>query len=301
MMAMAKSERYNGRKANLQSGEQLNKAYRTRRFVGRFFLYLFLCLTAAICLLPFYSMIISSTHSNSDIATKLLLLPGGQFLNNYHRLMQTINVWRGFANSLIIAVPATVLSLYASALTAYGFSKYRFRGSKLLFGSVLASMMVPGQLGIIGFFQLMHGFHMLNTYWPLILPGIANAFNVFFLRQICDDSISTELIEAARIDGAGEIAIFHKMALPLLMPGLSALGIFTFISNWNSFLNPLIILFDNNLQPLPVMIAMTQGSNFTDYGAQYVGVVMSVVPIIVLFAVLSKRIIGSLSVGALKG
>ncbi|MFB5189128.1 carbohydrate ABC transporter permease [Alicyclobacillus fastidiosus] len=301
-MAMAQSDQFESRQpSSVEEIRKLDRSYFVKRMVGRVIVYAILIFLTMVCLLPFYSMIISATHSNSDIATKLLLLPGGQLLANYHRLMQTVNVWRGFGNSIVIAVSSTVLSLYFSALTAYGFAKYRFKGSKLLFGSVLASMMVPGQLGIIGFFQLMHGFHMLNTYWPLILPSIANAFGVFFLKQICDESITDELIEAARIDGASEVRIFHRLALPLLMPGMSALAIFFFIGNWNSFLNPLIILFDNNLQPLPVMIAMTQGSNFTDYGAQYVGVAISVVPIIIVFAILSKRIIGGLSVGSLKG
>ncbi|MCL6442390.1 MAG: carbohydrate ABC transporter permease [Alicyclobacillus sp.] len=264
-------------------------------------IYVFLILLAVVCLLPFYSMIMASTCPNSDIARKLVLLPGDQFLANYHRLMATINIWRGFLNDLLITVTSTVLTLYASALTAYGFAKFRFRGSKFLFGVILASMMIPGQLGIIGFFRLMKELHMLNTYWPLILPSIANAFGVFFLRQNCDACVPDELIESARIDGAGEWAIFHKIALPLLMPVLSALGIFSFIGSWNSFMLPLIVLFDNNLQPLPVMVAMTQNQFSTDYGAQYVGIVISVVPIIVMFALLSKRIISNLTVGALKG
>lgn len=263
--------------------------------------YVFLIIVAIISLLPFYSMIMSSTHANYAIATKLNFLPGDQFIANYKRLMDTVNIWRGFVNDLLVAVSATVLTLYASALTAYGFSKFRFRGSKFLFGFVLASMMVPGQLGIIGFFREMHSIHLLNTYWPLIIPGVASAFNTFFIKQNCDSSVPDELIEAARMDGASEWYIFHRIALPLLRPSMSALGIFSFIGNWNSYMMPLIILFDNNLQTLPVMVAMTHSGSSTDYGAQYVGIVISVVPIIIVFSILSRRIIGGLSVGALKG
>lgn len=269
--------------------------------VARFIIYVVLIVLAAVCLLPFYSMIAAATHSNVEIATTLPLWFGDQLLNNYHRLMGTINVWRGFLNDLFISVTATVLSLYFSGLTAFGFAKYRFKGNQVLFMILLASMMVPGQLGIIGFFRLMNTFHMLNTYYPLILPSIASAFSVFFFRQVIDDAIPDGLVEAARIDGAGELRIFHVMALPLLAPALATMGIFSFIGNWNSFMMPLIILFDDIIQPLPVMIAMTQNQFSTDYGAQYVGVAISVVPIIILFVVLSRRIIGGLSVGALKG
>lgn len=269
--------------------------------LGQIIIYAFLIILAVICLLPFYSMIMSSTHANYAIATQLNLLPGNQFIANYERLMGTINIWRGFVNDLFIAGCCTALTLYGSALTAYGFSKFKFRGGKVLFGSILASMMIPGQLGIIGFFQLMHEFHLLNTYWPLIIPAIASSFNTFFIKQNCDAAIPDELLEAARIDGANEWYIFHRIGLPLLRPVLSSLGIFSFIGSWNSFLAPLIILFNNNMQPLPVMVAMSQSSFSTDYGAQYVGTVISVVPIIIVFSILSRKIIGNLSVGALKG
>ncbi|MDQ2741369.1 MAG: ABC transporter permease subunit, partial [Chloroflexota bacterium] len=129
----------------------------------------------------------------------------------------------------------------------------------------------------------------------------SSAFLIFFFRQICEASVPNELLDAARIDGAGELRIFHRIVLPLLTPGLATMGIFTFIAGWNSFLMPLIIIFDNSKQVLPVMVALTKGQFSTDYGAQYVGVVVSVVPILIVFAVLSRRIIGGITVGALKG
>lgn len=263
-------------------------------------IYALLVSLAAICLLPFYSMLIASTHGSDEISSQLLLLPGNQFLDNYHRLIGTINVWKGFLHSLYITVTSTVLALYFSALAAYGFSKYPFKGRGFLFGFVIATMMIPSQLGIIGFFKQMSMLNLLNTYWPLILPSIANAFGIFFLKQICDSAVPRELLESARIDGASELHIFHRIVLPLLVPSLATLGIFLFISKWNSFLEPLIIIFDNEKQTLPVMVAMTKGQFRTDYGAQYVGVLISVVPILAVFAAASKRIIGGISVGALK-
>ena len=263
--------------------------------------YIFLIVLAIICLLPFYSMLIASTHSSTDISTKLVLLPGDDFLANYRRLMALINIWQGFLHSLLIATSATALALYFSALAGYSFSKLSFAGRGLLFACVLATMMIPNQLGIIGFFHLVSTLHMLNTYWPLILPSIANAFAIFFFRQTCETSVPTELIEAARMDGASELRIFHWIVLPLLRPALATLCIFLFISKWNDFLTPLIIIFDNSKQTLPVMVAMTKGQFATDYGAQYVGIVISIMPIMIVFALASRHVIHGITMGAIRG
>ena len=264
-------------------------------------LYIVLIALAMTCFMPFYSMIITSTHSNSDIARKFLLIPGLEFMNNYGRLIDTVNIWRGFMNSIFIAVSATSLDLYFSALAGYGFAKYQFKGKNFLFMFILATMMIPGQLGIIGFFRLMDVFHMLNTYWPLILPSISNAFGIFFMKQMADTSIPTEVIESGRMDGCGELQIYHRLVIPLMLPAIATLGIFAFIGKWNDFLTPMIILFDNELQPLPVMISSVRSQFSSDLGAQFVGVVMSVIPIMIFFSIASKKIIGGLTAGALKG
>lgn len=271
------------------------------QFIGRFLIYAFLIVLALTCLIPFYSMIIDSTHGSIAISTSLQLLPGAHFMANYQRLMGIINIWQGFLHSLYIALFATSLTLYFSALAGYGFSKYAFKGKGVLFAFIISTMMIPGQLGIIGFFVLMERMHMLNTYWPMIVPAIASAFAIFFFRQMCSSSVPDELLDAARIDGAGELRIFHRIVLPLLAPALATMGIFTFIGNWNGFFLPLIVIFDDSKQTLPVMVALTKGQFATDYGAQYVGVVISVIPIVIVFAILSRRIIGGITVGALKG
>lgn len=272
-----------------------------KKLLGKFVIYAFLIIVALTCLLPFYSMMITSSHANTDIARKLLLLPGTEFLNNYNRLIDTVPIWRGFFNSLFITVTSTILNLYFSALAGYGFSKFSFKGKNILFMAVLGTMMIPGQLGIIGFFKLMDTFNMLNTYWPIILPSISNAFGIFFMKQMCDSSVPTEILESGRIDGCGELKIFHRLVLPLLMPAVATLGIFSFIGKWNDFLTPMIILFDNELQPLPVMIASVKSQFSTDFGAMYVGIVISVIPILIFFSIVSKKIISGVTAGALKG
>jgi multiple sugar transport system permease protein len=228
-------------------------------------------------------------------------LPGDQFAENYGRLVARVLIWRGFLNSVFVTATSVALLLYFSSMVAFGFSKYRFRGSQALFLVVLGTLMIPGQLGIIGFFKLMGTFNMLNTYWPLILPSIANAFGVFFMKQMCDANIPDEILDAARIDGCGELQLFHRMALPMLVPALATLGIFSVVSKWNEFLMPLIIVFDNEKQLLPVMVAYTKGQFATDFGAQYVGILLSVIPILVVFSLASKKIVSGITAGSLKG
>ncbi|MDB4865706.1 MAG: carbohydrate transporter permease [Cohnella sp.] len=263
--------------------------------------YLFLIAVAVVCLLPFYSMIITATHSNTDIAQKLLLIPGDQLSQNYHRLIGSVNIWRGLLNTAFVTVVSTILNVYTATMVGYGFSKFNFRFKETLFLAVLATMMIPGQLGIIGFYKLMDTLHMLDTYWPLILGSLSNAFGVFMIRQFADSSVPTEIIESGRIDGYGELQLFHRLILPLLVPVMATYAIFAFIGKWNDFLTPMIVLFDNNKQTLPVMIASVKSQFTSDFGAQYVGIVISVVPIVVFFSLMSKRIISGVSAGAVKG
>ncbi len=269
-------------------------------FFTRAGIYFFLILVALACLIPFYSMFISATHSNAEIARDLLLTPGDQFMENYHRLIDTVNIWRGFLNTTFIAVTSTILGVYFSALVGYGFAKYHFPASKGLFLFILITMMIPGQLGIIGFYKVVESLGMLNTYWPLILPSIANAFGVFYLKQSIDHSISDEIMDSARMEGCGEWKIFHRIVLPMLKPALATLSILVFIGKWNSFLEPLIVLFENDMQTLAVMVASVKSQFNIDYGAQYVAITISVIPIVIFFLFASRKIMDSVGEGALK-
>ncbi|MDQ0874761.1 multiple sugar transport system permease protein [Paenibacillus sp. V4I3] len=279
----------------------IKKAFQFDWFILKIIIYVVLIAIALTCLLPFYSMIITSTHNNSDIARKLLIVPGDQFLVNYHRLIETVNIWRGLGNTLFITITATLINVYFAALAGYGFSKYNFRYKGVLFMITLGTMMIPGQLGIIGFYKLMDVFHMLNTYYPLLLTSVYNAFGIFLVKQFADTSVPTEIIESGRIDGYGEMQLFHRIILPLMSPALATLAIFAFIGKWNDFLVPMIILFDADMQTLPVMIASVKSQFSSDFGAQYVGIVISVVPILVFFSFMSKRIINGVAAGAVKG
>lgn len=277
-----------------------NEVHRLKRNITRTFVHLFLIIVAMTAFFPFYTMVVSATHDNFNITTKVNLLPGMQFLTNYKRLTENLNVWRGFVNSLFISTSVTILNLYFTALTGYAISKFRFKGRDTLFSIILVAMMIPGQLGVIGFYKQMTDMHLLNSYIPLILPSIAGCFGVFFFKQYLDGSLPDELIESAYMDGCKEITIYHKIVLPIMIPALVAQGVLTFIGSWNSYMMPLIILRETAKMTLPVLIASIKSkSGFSaDYGAQYVGILISVLPLAAIFAVSSKMIIDKISIGA---
>ncbi|WFR61334.1 carbohydrate ABC transporter permease [Paenibacillus amylolyticus] len=289
-----------------KSVEQPNAAIQqyatTRRLTaGKIIIYLLLIGLAVLCIIPFYLMLIYSTHNNATIASTFTFLPGSFLVDNYMNMVSKINIWRGFANSIFIAGSSTVLSLYIGALTAYGFAKFKFKGRNWLFLFLLATMMVPGQLALIGVYRLFSTLGLLDSYAAIILPAAANAFNVFFIKQFMESSIPDEIIESARVDSAGEFRTFNQIVLPILGPAISALGIFTFIGSWNNFLTPLVLFFSLDKYPLPVLVALVQGYYGMDYGLLYLGVAISILPIIVVFSVFSKQIIGSVALGAVKG
>jgi len=185
-------------------------------------------------------------------------------------------------------------------MTAYGFAKYHFKGNSVLFGVVLLSMMIPAQLSIIGFYRLNLRLRLLNTYWPFILPGVANAATVFFMRGMITQGIPTSMIEAARMEGAGELRIFNRIVLPCLMPGVATMCIFNFVSSWNNYMGPLVIMTSSEKYTMPVMIAMVKGLYLTNYGAMYLAIAISVVPIIIVYCFCSRYVISGLTAGAEK-
>ncbi len=284
--------------SKLDKNVKSETVYKINRKLLRFFAYSFLILMGIISFFPFYVMVISSTYDNYNITTQINLLPGPYFMENYHRLISKVNIWRGFANSLTVATASTALGLYVTSMTAYAFSKFEFKYKNFLFGVVLISMMVPGQLGVIGFFREMGSLGLLNSYLPLIIPSAAGCFSVFFFKQYIDGGVPNEIIEAAHCDGCNEIRLFHTIILPIISPAIVIQGILSFIGNWNSYMMPLIILTENEKLTLPVLLASLNATMQADYGAQYVGILISVVPLIIIFACTSRLIMDKVSVGA---
>ncbi|RSK25704.1 carbohydrate ABC transporter permease [Bacillus sp. HMF5848] len=265
-------------------------------------IYSLLILLALISFIPFYMMIVNATRDTKDILMGFTFLPGSELIENYKTMLSYVNIWNGFKNSLIVAVSVTVLSGYFSALTAYGFAVYNFKGKNQMFIFMLLMMMVPGQLGLIGFYELNKTLGLLDTFIPLIVPTIASPFVVFFIRQYLASVLHPSLIEAARMDGAGELKIFHTIALPMMMPAVATMSIFTFIGSWNNYILPLVILFSPEKYTLPVLMGFLKGSQVAqNLGSMYLGIAISVVPIMVAFLFFSKYIISSISAGSVKG
>lgn len=266
-------------------------------------LYIALILLAVICFVPFILMIVNSTRSGREIMTSFSLIPGTSLKENWERVFNFFNLFVGFRNSLIVAIPATILGAYFPALTAYALAVYKFKGKNVMFYTLVVFMMIPGQLGLLGFYDLISALGLVNSYIPLIVPAIAAAGTVFFLRQYILSVMPMSLLEAGRIDGAGELYMFHRIALPIMAPGIATMAIGGFIGNWNSYLVPLIILTKNNKFTLPVMISSLSASTdiANNQGATYLAVAISVVPIMIFFCFASRYIISSISAGSVKG
>lgn len=269
--------------------------------IKKILLYFFLISLAIICIIPFYMMIINSTRSNVEISQGVWITPGNQLVENYKIIQGKINIWRGFLNSTIIAVPSVILAAFFSTLTAYGFAKFKFKGKEIFFWLVLGTMMIPQQLGLIGFYDLCVKIRIIDTFIPLIMPSMANAAMVFFIRSYIETSISDSLIEAAHIDGAGEFFIFRNIIIPLSMPSIATMSIFTFIYKWNDLINPMVLLNSSRKFPMPILVSNIRGLYETNFGAIYLGVTISVIPIILVVIIFSKKLISGLTVGAVKG
>jgi len=273
-------------------------AYKIKKSI----LYLGLLLITLTCILPFLLMIVNSTRSGIEIMTSFSFIPGKALGANWKTVSGYFNLFRGFFNSLCVAVPATLLTAYFSAITAYALAIYHFKGSKMLLMVIVVFMMIPGQLSLLGFYNLIAKLKLVDSYIPLIIPAIAAPGTVFFLRQYLISVLSRTILEAARIDGASEIHIFHKIVFPIMLPGVATMSIGAFIGNWNSYLVPLILLNTPRKFTLPVMIASLNSSQdiTSNQGAIYLAVAISVIHILVVFSFCSKYIISSISAGAVK-
>jgi len=263
---------------------------------------IFLCFLSII---PFWMMIANATRTSVDIQASFSLIPSHYLLENYDKLMyqanQNVPLYRYMINSLIIAGFSTVVTIYFSTMTAYGVTVYKFRGSNAVWGFIMAIMMIPAQVSSIGFYKMVYSWGLSNSYIPLIIPAIAAPATVFFMRQFMIASLPLEIIDAARIDGSKEFHTFNTIAMPLLKPAVATQCIFAFIGSWNNFYTPSMILSKQDRYTLPMFIQLLRGERFrSDYGIIYVGLVITVIPIFVVYAILSKYIIAGVALGGVK-
>ena len=227
-------------------------------------------------------------------------LPSMATLDNYRALFATTGVARNFANSLLVSGAITVLSLLVNTMAGYAFAKLRFTGRERIFQLLLAALVVPAQVAMLPLFLLMKQLGLVNSYWGVIVPAMATVFGIFLVRQYAR-SIPDELIEAARIDGAGELRIFFQVVLPMLKPVLVTLAIFTFMGAWNDFMWPLIVLTDQAHYTLPVALATLSREHIMDVEMMMAGAVVTVLPVLLLFLLLQRYYIQGLLLGSVKG
>lgn len=270
--------------------------------IGRIIVCVLLCILS---LFPFWVMIVNATRTSVDIQQSFSLIPSHYIKENYQKLIkqcnETVPLWRYMVNSLIIAVGATSLGVYFSTLTAYGVSIYKFRGVKFVWAFILAIMMIPAQVSSIGFFKFMYQLGLGNSYIPLIIPAIAAPATIFFMKQYMQGALPKEIIDAARIDGSGEFRTFNTIAIPLMKPAIATQCIFCFIGSWNNLYTPSMLLTSQSKYTLPMFVQIMRGERFrTDFGIIYVGLVITIMPIFIVYCILSKYIIAGVALGGVK-
>ena len=262
-----------------------------------------LCIALSVLsLLPFWLMMVNATRNSVQIQSGVSLLPS-TFLNHNISVLRTkdFQVMTGFKNSAIIAFGSTIVSVYFSALTAYGLTVYKFKGSKFLYALVLAIIMIPGQVTGTGFFMFMYRLGWTNSYLPLIIPSIAAASTVFFFKQYLEANFQISLVEAARIDGAGEFYTYNTIIMPIMVPAMATMGIMAVIGSWNNYLTPLMLLTKKEMATLPMMVKELRGDIYrTEYGSIYLGLTMTALPLMIVYFCFSKYIIAGVAVGGVK-
>lgn len=276
--------------------------YRFTTNVIRVFIYIVLAILLIVTIVPIWLLIVNATRSTTEIQQGLSLLPSTHLIDNYKILLgKGLNLPRGFSNSTFLAVSSTIVSVYFSMLTAYGIVVYEFKGKKLFSNFIVVLVMIPMQLSIIGFYQYMSKLGLTDNYAALILPLIANAGGVFFGKQYLEAMVMHDLIDAARIDGASELAIFHQVMMPLAVPGMATMGIFAFVASWNNFFNAFILITSLEKYTLPMLVQTLRGDVYrTEFGAIYLGLAATIVPIIIIYALFSRYIVSGIAIGAVK-
>lgn len=271
--------------------------------VRRIIAYVVLILLSFLCLFWFWILLVNATRSKGELTKGFSLIPSKWLLKNWQGLRAgTLPVWNGLINSLIVSGGSAVLCVYFSTMTAYAIHAYRFKGRNAIYTFILMIMMIPSQVTALGFLQLIRNMNLEDNLIPLIIPAIAAPVTFFYMKQYMDSTLSLSLIEAARIDGAGELRIFNSVVLPLMKPAIAVQAIFTFVSSWNNYFTPALILHKDKIKTLPVLIAQLRSADFLkfDMGQVYVFIAFSIFPVIIVYLILSKNIVAGVTLGGVK-
>lgn len=269
--------------------------------LGRIVTHVVLVLGVLISVFPFYWMLVMATNSTSDVfAFPPKLFFGGQLWTNIHHVLSNVDFFGSLLNTLLVAVSTTVLVLFLDSLAAFTFAKYRFPGRRALFVILLATMMIPSQLSTVPQFVVMAHLGWVGSLKALVVPAAANAFGIFWMRQYIEGAVHDDLLDAGRLDGCGFLRLYWHVALPVLRPGLAFLGIFTFVTAWNDYLWPLVVMADPKRETLQLALSQLNTLYNTDYSMVMAGTLMGTLPLIVLFILGARHFIADLAAGALK-
>lgn len=258
---------------------------------------------AILSIFPFYIMFVNATRASNQIQSNALsLIPSKHLLSNFAVFEgKSFSPIMGFINSMIVSTGATVLTIYFSSLTAYALVVYNWRLRQAFFIFIMAVMMIPGQVTGIGFYQMIYRIGWTNNFLPLILPGIAAPITVFFMRQYLMGTLSLDIVNSGRVDGAGEFHIFNRIILPIMKPAIATQAIFSFVGSWNNLFMPTILLTDKTKYTMPIMVSLLKGDIYkTEYGSVYLGLSLTVLPLFVVYFMLSKYIIAGVALGGVK-
>jgi multiple sugar transport system permease protein len=273
--------------------------------VARVVVYTILIFLAFLCLFSFYMLIINATRSNAQLQAGFTLMPKNNFFVNLKNAWTdaSINIPRGMLNSFFIATCSAVLTTYFSALTAYGIHVYNFKLKRAAFLFIMAVMMIPPQVSAVGFIQLVYKFHLTNNYIPLIIPSIAAPVVFFYMKQYLESVLPMEMVEAARVDGSGEFRTFNTIVLPIMKPAIAVQMIFSFVSSWNNYFIPALLLDKAEMKTVPIMVAQLRSADYSkfDMGKVYMFILLAILPVLVVYIFLSKSIIKGVTAGSVKG
>ena len=266
--------------------------------------YIVLVIMSFLCLFWFYILFVNATRSKGELTQGFTLLPSTHLIQNWKGVMAgTLPVVRGMINSLVVATCSAVLCTYFSTMTAYAIHAYEFRMKRFIYPFILMIMMIPTQVTALGFIKLVTKMGLMDSFIPLIVPTIASPVVFFYMKQYMESALPLSLIEAARIDGSGEFRTFNSIVLPLMKPAIAVQAIFTFVSSWNNYFTPALILHDDKKKTLPILIAQLRAADWLkfDMGQVYVMITFSILPVIVVYLILSKHIVQGIALGSVKG
>ena len=263
-----------------------------------------LILLSFMCLFFFYVLIINATRSHAELQKGFSALPGKYFFTNLKNVANdgSFPMFRGILNSLIVSGCSAALCTYFSALTAYGLYAYDFKGKKIAFTFIMAILVMPTQVTAMGFLKLVTNMGMYDSLLPLIIPSIASPAVFYFMYSYLQSSLPISLVEAARIDGSGEFKTFNHIVLPIMKPAIAVQAIFTFVGSWNNYFVPALIIQSKNKMTVPILIATLRGADYMnfDMGKIYMMITVAIVPIIIVYLLLSKYIIAGVTLGGVK-